>query len=1273
MKRKIVVVLFLVFALTLSLFSFAGCKSTDNTTTENGDTTNSDNNTTNTDNNNQAPNNTTKQVPVYQGMTITNANNAIVGLSSGYSSGKLVLLSSTYSDVNNTLYDGDHTDRNDTIDKENPYPNSKGTIEEEITSSLKVTGPANTIYYATPNQDIYINIHINNPDDFEIMSFTLNGKKYSSYMFESGSDMETIVLKYNVGAVGGIVEYTIDAIKYVDGTEIKDVVIDGNQTVKAGIKTENQVAANIKDVTIGTNSLSFAATVKDNDALIELSNGALKAVLYDGFSIVAQKDISLGDNAVTFDKLKTNTLYQYAVVGYYDDLSGNGFKMNVLYKDAFYTDSIVLFDNIEVSNTSISFDFLWNENHQDKEIFAIKLYKDDVYIHSVDLSEKSIGKLLSNTTYKLVAEYRNGDNTEKINLEFTTLSSMAPQISIVNPTKTQTSVGFEISESDTDNVGSVTKIELVHPCGTIVADSLDQRVFTNLLSNNAYTVRVTYVYDFSDGEGQHTITRELSISTDAKPTPSFSIKNENITESSISAEYDVASTENIISYKIELYCGETLVAENTDKEICFTALNYYTDYKVVITYNYDLSDGKGAQTAAYDYPFKTSPYLDITGCSIANTSAVSEGDTIFMSLMLDNPLGMTVESVVINGVTYNTTGASTKNKVFVEIVYNGQFSGGDTYFKVDKVNAKIGNISLSVEPKTEISDNVFINAKLEVLKIEITNRDFEPIEWNLYSNTVYVLITLNNTAGYKLDSVTFNHGTVQEGQEVIDNLIKIDDNRWYYSRTLHECYQAIKDPIIAYSNEYTSGTISPTDYEYNSCYGLYSEGVKYIETAEDLLNMDDWAYYELKNDIDLSGIQWKGNAFYGILDGKGYSIKNMSYVGTIQNADAYLGLFSEGDGVIKNLNIENASIIAELNSTNGNTYYAYCGAFVGRGGTAAIELNNCTVDEYSTFIVKNHVGRITIGGLIGDATRVFVTLTNCTNNATINATVSYGTVGDNIFAGGFAGFISSGNIKNCVNNGSVYGKSTTPATVTAGGLFGACSLTYYYNGTVTITNCKNTGEIYACSNNNQTNVGGFIGCSSCNIIIKNSTNSGNVLSENETFGASTAAGFIAYAYANRNGTTTITLENCINTGDITIPKAHSYYIGGLIATTNTSPTINITNCINNGDLTVTGNGGVMGGLIAQSEVATLINSVNGGNITKTNGSYPSFGGLIGWKGNTITNSYSIVSGEWLNGERCTIDQLNSKEFYTVTLGFSEDVWDFSELDVENGKYPKLKQ
>ena len=145
-----------------------------------------------------------KQIPVYQGMTITSTKSISALL---YSDGKDGFDYDKDNGNHNGHFKGDHTGKDEEIDEENPYPdnNENENIEEEIKSSLNVIGSPDEIYYATPNEDIYINIHIDNPDSFEIMSFTLNGKKYSSYMFEDGSDMETIFLKYNVGSSAGIV------------------------------------------------------------------------------------------------------------------------------------------------------------------------------------------------------------------------------------------------------------------------------------------------------------------------------------------------------------------------------------------------------------------------------------------------------------------------------------------------------------------------------------------------------------------------------------------------------------------------------------------------------------------------------------------------------------------------------------------------------------------------------------------------------------------------------------------------------------------------------------------------------------------------------------------------------------------------------------------------------------------------------------------------------------------------------------------------------------
>jgi len=107
MKRKINVAMLLVVTLMISLLAFTACG---NNNSENGD----------------------KQVPVYQGMTITKADSAIkLTSASCYSSGIVLLSSNNGNNGDNGNhyghYKGDHTDRNDTIDEDNPYPDNMQT------------------------------------------------------------------------------------------------------------------------------------------------------------------------------------------------------------------------------------------------------------------------------------------------------------------------------------------------------------------------------------------------------------------------------------------------------------------------------------------------------------------------------------------------------------------------------------------------------------------------------------------------------------------------------------------------------------------------------------------------------------------------------------------------------------------------------------------------------------------------------------------------------------------------------------------------------------------------------------------------------------------------------------------------------------------------------------------------------------------------------------------------------------------------------------------
>ena len=1496
---------------------------------------------------------TEKRVPVYQGMTIESASGvAYIGRihdkayknnnGNGNDNGND---GNHYGNNKNPGdYDGDYDGKDESVDVENPYPDndSNENIETEISSSLKVQGPLHDMYYAAPNQDIYIFIHIDNPDSFEIMSFTLNGKKYSSYMFEDGSDMETIILKYNVGDASGIVEYTIDAIKYIDGTEIKDVLIDGDQTVRVGVKTENQVYATVSELNVGTNSISFNANIKDKDNLVEYFKGSLYAVLYDGDEIVAKQELSVGDNSVLFDNLDTNSLYQYAIVGYYDDLSGSGFGMRVLHKNALYTESVVLFDNIVIRQDSISFTLLWHKDHQGKSLTSLTLWKDGNVVSQLNVNATSVDSLLSANSYSLVAEYQNGDETEIIYLDFatfekgvpginlivdsvaqayvsfsiieideenvgnialielvnnngtvvatsldareftnllsdnrytirvsyvynlndgngdhvitkeasvTTLKKATPTISILNTGVNQDSISFEISEEDTDGVGSITKIELVHKDGTIVADSTDVREFENLLSNNEYTVRVSYVYNLNDGNGDHVITKEASVTTLKKATPAISILNTGVNQDSISFEIseedtdgvgsitkielihkdgtivadstdvrefknllsnneytvrvsyvydlndgngqksiseeftfvtlskaipsikiegglvtqtgfdfnlsiddvdnvgaitelavyrdgnlvkilgtsasncdgllsgvtytlratytydlndgegsrtivkeinlvttakstpwiyiylvdytqtsikfdieekdydnigeivkielvhkngtivadstDVREFKNLLSnneytvrvtyaydlndgngsseivdeltvktdkkyaaecwltnvtitqhsikaevgysdidntlvdYYFELYKGSTLVA--TSDQAYFTGLDYYTDYTIRVVCTVDLNDGNGPRKEALVEYFTTEPYVDATEARVINTSGVSEGDTIFMEIKLDNPSGLKVESVVINGETYKVTTASTTNKIYVEIVCSEKLGGGNTSLVVEKINVKGQNKSYSIESVNKVSGNVLIKGKLKPISMEIVNENFEPVgDYAMYSDTLYVMFTFDNSSGYELKAAYT--GDVGNTPYYLN---KIDDNHWYYKP------QSKNDLIYnLYSVSYIDQGVEEMVYESLSAdYLFIVNNIVYVSTPEDLLNMSSNDLYILTNDIDLSGYEWHGSEFKGVLEGNGYSIKNMTYIKTIDYPfGECLGLFSTATGgVIKDLHIENATIIAK--ETCG--YEVYAGFLTGflQGN---LIVRGCSVDENSVLSITASQTRV--GGFVG--------LTYGSIDLEFSDCVNSGSVSGENYVGGFAGF-GGGVFNNCVNNGSISGNKYIGGFVGYGG--GCTGYSDVFN------NCVNNGTV-----------------------------SGNYYMNGILDKTEYVSGFIG----NASGNTTFT--NCVNTGEL----------NGL--------------CI----------GGFVGGNTAY---CTLINCINIGNFNCING-----GSLIGYYGGTasVVNSYSLYEQTTpfigINGEACTISQLNSKEFYTEILGWSEDVWDLTSLDVENGQYPKLK-
>lgn len=265
-----------------------------------------------------------KQRPVYRGMSISGAD--VPTLAAFMEEGDM---------QKHTLYAEPHFGKG----------NEGNGAENKKPSDLH---PIGGTYFATPGEDVLLYVHLDNPDNFEILSFTLNGKKYSSYMFEEGSTLELLILKVNVGDAEGVRDFTIDAIKYVDGEKIKDVRMKGDRVIKVAVAYDSSVQAEImaRDVTYD----SLTVSTHMNDALGLTKNSELTATLYNGSTAMATKVLDAARTA-HFSGLAPCHSYRVVLTAHYDDLLGGGVKEHTLAEGFVSTKSFL--DIQTVKDTSL--------------------------------------------------------------------------------------------------------------------------------------------------------------------------------------------------------------------------------------------------------------------------------------------------------------------------------------------------------------------------------------------------------------------------------------------------------------------------------------------------------------------------------------------------------------------------------------------------------------------------------------------------------------------------------------------------------------------------------------------------------------------------------------------------------------------------------------------------------------------------------------------------------------------------------------------------------
>lgn len=270
-----------------------------------------------------------------------------------------------------------------------------------------------------------------------------------------------------------------------------------------------------------------------------------------------------------------------------------------------------------------------------------------------------------------------------------------------------------------------------------------------------------------------------------------------------------------------------------------------------------------------------------------------------------------------------------------------------------------------------------------------------------------------------------------------------------------------------------------------------------------------------------------------------------------------------------------SSEVTLLKNVDASALAASLSAFSGTLNGGGCTVSGLSVALFDSLADGATVTDLTLGGAITkDAAGNYgalantasgaVTVTDCTNNVSITATVE-----DASYVGGFIGHSNADGtaiaMTRCTNNGSVAVTCTVTASknIQVGGLLGRIE-----KGTVALEKCMNTANITA-NNSNETGVssgnyivGGMAGSQRSGIAtlsLSNCVNTGSI------FGIDYAGGIAGDVQAK-----SVSVVNCLNFGSIDtfVTNSSNSRPGGLVASTSNVTTFEMTRCINYGDVTV---------------------------------------------------------------------------------------------------------
>ena len=296
--------------------------------------------------------------------------------------------------------------------------------------------------YSKAGETVYIQIWLNNPDQYTILSLMLNGTKYqvgdgfaSFFIEDNGVHYNCVYVAVRIPNETYVEKnYTVTNIEYISDTFINadgtDEFMNENDTVTVGLPygdTQVQVST-LEPTDLTTSEYKVSFDITDADGIIENSGSWLGMAVYDESTLVFNKGLTVGSNTVEVSGLAEETSYLVEVYIYGDLHDGEGVKLHTLSSRQITTQSAIDYFEVEAgyyskwgfpemgeepdSGLSISVSLYLTSNTATYD--RLELYKGSelVYTNEEFNYSEEIQDLLADTEYTVRVYYSDTDYSE---------------------------------------------------------------------------------------------------------------------------------------------------------------------------------------------------------------------------------------------------------------------------------------------------------------------------------------------------------------------------------------------------------------------------------------------------------------------------------------------------------------------------------------------------------------------------------------------------------------------------------------------------------------------------------------------------------------------------------------------------------------------------------------------------------------------------------------------------------------------------------------------